>query len=436
MDRLSANEALAAVFRAEHGRVLARLIGLLGDFDLAEEALADAYVAAARDWPAGGVPDCPAAWLLTTARRRAVDRIRRARTRAAHMSAWVSEMRVSPQDPELPDQEDTEGESAPVPDERLRLFFTCCHPALDQQAQVALTLRCLAGLSTADVARLFLTSEATVSQRIVRAKRRIRETGIPYRVPERDQLPSRVRAVLAVLYLMFTEGHTATRGPQLLRDELCDEAVRLSRILHHLMPAEPEVTALLALLLLTDARRAARRSETGELVPLAEQDRSRYDHRMIAEGRHLLAQAIQAAPVSLYALQAAIAAVHAAAPAAPDTDWPQIVRLYRMLRSVAPSPMVDLNHAIAVAEADGPQAGIALLDGLATEGTFAAFHLFHAARAELLGRLARTDEAAAAYTSAIGLSTNDAERTYLTRRRDQLTHGPLTDPTDPTEHTT
>ena len=424
MDELTAGAALAAVFRADHGRVLARLIGLLGDFDIAEEALADAYAAAARNWPDGGVPDCPAAWLLTTARRRGVDAIRRARTRVSYLPALATEMRLSAGDPDPSDQQVTEGVPDVVGDDRLRLFFTCCHPAIDQQAQVALMLRCLAGLSTAEVARLFLTSEATVSQRIVRAKRKIRETRIPFRVPDRDQLPGRLRAVLAVLYLMFTEGHTATRGPQLVRDELCDESIRLARSLHELLPAEPEVTALLALLLLTDSRRAARRTATSQLVPLAEQDRSRYDHRTITEGRHLLTQAIQAAPPNQYAVQAAIAAVHADAPTAADTDWPQIVRLYQILRTVVPpSPMVELNHAIAVAEADGPLAGIALLDTLAAESSLATLHLFHAARAELLRHLGRTGEAAAEYDTAIALSTNEAERSHLTRRRDQLTEG-------------
>jgi RNA polymerase sigma-70 factor (ECF subfamily) len=410
VDELTAHQALAAICRAEHGRVLARLIGLLGDFDLAEEALADAYAAAADHWAHGGVPEHPAAWLLTTARRRAIDRIRRARTEVAYLPTLAAEMRLSPDNPESIEDDD----------DRLRLFFTCCHPALDQQAQVALTLRCLAGLSTADVGRLFLTSESTVSQRIVRAKRKIRDTRIPYRVPDRDQLPGRLRAVLSVLYLMFTEGHTATRGAQLVRDELCDESIRLARALRELMPAEPEVTALLALLLLTDSRRAARRTASGELVPLAEQDRSRFDSRMIIEGRHLLSQAIQSAPATQYALQAAIAALHAEAPTAADTDWPQIVRLYRILRTVAPSPMVELNHAIAVAEADGPLAGLALLGPLAADASLANSHVFHAAHADLLRRLGRNPEAVAAYATAIALSANDAERGYLTRRRDQI----------------
>jgi RNA polymerase sigma-70 factor, ECF subfamily len=412
---LTAHEALAAVFRAEHGRVLARLIGLLGDFDLAEEALADAYVAAARRWPEGGVPEYPASWLLTTARWRAIDRIRCARTHTAHLPALATEMRPSTDD-DCPD----DVALAAVGDDRLQLFFTCCHPALGRPVQVALTLRCLAGLSTAEVARLFLTSEATVSRRIVRAKRKIRETGIPFRVPNRDQLPGRLSAVLAVLYLMFTEGYVATRGPRLVRDELCEESIRLARALHELMPAEPEVTALLALLLLTDARRAARRTDAGELVPLAEQDRSRYDHRTITEGRYLLSRAVQAAPPGPYALQAAIAAAHADAPTAADTDWPRIVGLYRTLRVVAPSPMVELCHAIAVAEADGPQAGIVLLDVIAAGETIAVSHLIHATRADLLRRLGRTGEAVAAYESAIAAVANNAERDYLARRRDQL----------------
>jgi RNA polymerase sigma-70 factor (ECF subfamily) len=271
------------------------------------------------------------------------------------------------------------------------------------------------------VARLFLTSEATVSRRIVRAKQKIRDTRIPFRVPDRDQLPDRLRAVLATLYLMFTEGHTATSGPRLVRDELCEESIRLTRALHGLLPGEPEVTALLALLLLTDARRAARRTPTGDLVPLADQDRSRYDHRAIAEGRHLLARAMRAAPPGLYTVQAAIAAVHAEAPTAADTDWPRIVHLYRALRVIAPSPMVELNHAIAVAEADGPLAAIALLDRIGAASTLATSHLYHAARADLLRRLGREPEAVASYDAAITRAANDAERSYLIRRRDQLT---------------
>jgi RNA polymerase sigma-70 factor (ECF subfamily) len=307
-----------------------------------------------------------------------------------------------------------------MPDERLRLFFTCCHPALSRPAQVALTLRCLAGLSTVEVARLFLSTEATVAQRVVRAKRKIREARIPYRVPDRDQLPERLPAVLAVVYLMFTEGYAATTGADLIRPALCDEAQRLARLVHELLPDEAEATGLLALILLTDARRAARVDAAGRLVPLPEQDRSRWDHRAITEGRHLVIRALRSAPPGPYAVQAAIAAVHADAPTAEDTDWPQIATLYRVLADLAPSPMVRLNHAIAVAEADGPTAGLRLLDGLAAEG-IAATHLLPAARAELLRRAGRPRDALAAYAEAIALVTNDTERAYLVDRRDRLT---------------
>jgi RNA polymerase sigma-70 factor (ECF subfamily) len=421
---LTAHQALAGAFRAEHGRVLARLIGLLGDFDLAEEALADAYAAAAQRWPEDGVPQEPAAWLLFVARRRAIDRIRRARTQSAHLPAVAAELRRAEHnrdyDPDADPDSDLADEVA-VGDDRLRLFFTCCHPALNQHAQVALTLRCLAGLSTAEVARLFLVGEATIAQRVVRAKRKIRETGIPFRVPDHDHLPARLHAVVEVLYLMFTEGYTATSGARLFRDELCDEAIRLTRALHDLMPDEPDVTALLALMLLTDARRAARLTAAGELVPLGEQDRSRYNHQQINEGRHLLAKAVRAAPPSPYAIQAAIAEVHAAAPTAADTDWPYITHLYRTLRVLAPSPMVDLSHAIAVAEADGPLAGLAVLDTLDAAPALATSHLFHATRADLLRRLGRAGDAVAEYDTAISLAANGTERDYLTRRRDQLT---------------
>jgi RNA polymerase sigma-70 factor, ECF subfamily len=408
-------DTLGAVFRAEHGRVLARLIGLLGDFDRAEEALADAYVIAAQRWPVDGVPAHPTAWLLTTARNRAVDQIRRARIQAKKLPALAAELSAPP-----PDRID----DMTIPDERLQLFFTCCHPALGQGAQVALTLRCLAGLSTAETARLLLTNEATVGQRVVRAKRKIREARIPYRVPTPAELPERLPAVLAVIYLMFTEGYVATAGPRLVRDELCDEALRLARVLHQLLPDEPEATGLLALVLLTTARRDARTDADGNLVALPDQDRSRWHRGMTAEGRQLLDDAIRAhAPAGPYLVQAAIAAVHAGAVTADDTDWPQIASLYQLLLALAPSPMVRLNHAIAVAEADGPNAGLALLDTIAADGVLTDSHLLPAARADLLGRLDRQQEAHAAYTDAIHRATNDAERAYLIRRRDQLVDG-------------
>ncbi|GHF77645.1 RNA polymerase sigma-70 factor (ECF subfamily) [Amycolatopsis bartoniae] len=381
-------EPLAAVFRAEHGRVLARLIRLLGDFDLAEEALADAYATAAAKWAVDGVPDHPAAWLVTTARHHAVDRIRRARTLAEKLP--------------LLEPEHAEPDEGPVLDDRLRLFFTCCHPALSRPAQVALILRCLAGLSTVEIARLFLVGENTMQQRIVRAKRKIREAGIPFRVPEPEELPQRLPAVLSVLYLLFTEGYAATSGPELIRAELCDEAIRLARVLHELLP-EREVAGLLALVLLTDARRAARVDAAGQLVPLEEQDRTRWDRAMLDEGRRLLGGS-----AGSYAVQAAIAAVHADAATPEETDWPQIVRLYGLL---APSPIVELNRAIAVAMASGPEEGLRLLRHVRLDS-----HLLPAARAELLRRAGRTAEAVAAYREALALATNDVEREHLRRR--------------------
>lgn len=387
-------DPLAAVFRAEHGRVLARLIGLLGDFDLAEESLADAYAIAAAKWRADGVPDHPAAWVVTTARNRAVDRIRSARRLSAKLPALAEE----------PVWEIPEG---PVLDDRLRLFFTCCHPSLARQAQVALILRCLGGLSTEEVARLFLVSESTVQQRIVRAKRKIRDAGIPFRMPERDELAHRLPAVLAVIYLLFTEGYAATSGPELIKVSLCDEAIRLARVLHELLP-DPAVSGLLALLLLTDARREARVDSAGRLVPLEEQDRGLWDQARLDEGRRLVAGS--AGP---YAVQAAIAAVHGDASTPEDTDWPQIVRLYGML---APSPMVELNRAIAVAMASGPEAGLRLLDHVRLDS-----HLLPAARADLLRRAGRVPEAVAAYEEALKLVGNQVEREYLARRLGELT---------------
>jgi RNA polymerase sigma-70 factor (ECF subfamily) len=387
-------DPLAVVFRAEHGRVLARLISLFGDFDLAEEALAEAYATAAARWPIDGVPQHPAAWLITTARNRAIDRIRRARRLNAKL-ATLAEQPVA--EPSL---------NGGVPDERLQLFFTCCHPALARNAQVALTLRCLGGLSTEEVARLFLATETTVAQRIVRAKRKIRAAAIPFRVPGSDELPQRLPAVLAVIYLLFTEGYAATSGAELIKVSLCHEAIRLARVLRELLPA-PEVSGLLALLLLTDARRAARVDGSGRLVPLEEQDRSKWDRASIDEGRRLVVGS--AGP---YAVQAAIAAVHADAPTADETDWPQIVSLYGLL---PPSPMVRLNQAIAVAMADGPQAGLKMLEDVRLDS-----HLLPAARADLLRRSGQAAEAVAAYDKAIALADNQVEREYLIRRRSEV----------------
>ncbi|WP_331718662.1 RNA polymerase sigma factor (plasmid) [Streptomyces sp. NBC_00289] len=422
---MSGGEELGQIFRAEHGRVLARLVSLLGDLDVAEEALADACLQAVRRWPADGIPDHPAAWLTTVARNAAIDRIRREQNLAGKLALLRTETTMAhTQAPPEPAQGD-------IPDERLRLFFTCCHPALARSAQVALTLRCLAGLSTPEVARLFLVSEPTIAQRIVRAKRKIRDAAIPYRVPDSTELPQRLPAVLAVLYLLFTEGYAATAGPTQIRPELCEEAIRLARVLHRLLPDEAETTALLALMLLTDARRPARTTADGQLVMLEDQDRTLWDQQQIAEGRQLVITALHIRPPGPYGLQAAIAAVHADAPTARATDWPQIASLYGMLAKTVPSPMVELNRAIALAMADGPAIGLRILDQLQEDGHLAGSHLLPAARAELLRRLDRTTEAVAAYDTALALVGNQAEHDYLLRRRNQLTQpeqGPAHDP--------
>jgi RNA polymerase sigma-70 factor (ECF subfamily) len=405
-----AADSAEAVFREEWGRLLATLVRWVGDLDLAEEVAADAMAVALERWPVDGVPDNPAAWLLTTARRRAVDLLRRRQTYAAKLAI----LRVEAE------RAETERLDAPAPhpdvigDDRLRLFFTCCHPALAADARVALTLRYLAGLSTAEVARAFLVPETTMAQRLVRAKRKIREAGIPYRVPSTEELPTRLPAVLSVIYVIFTEAYAASHGSALMRPELADEAIRLARILRRLLPAEREVAGLLALMLFIDARRATRTDEAGELVLLEHQDRSRWDRAEIEEGRSLVVVALTGGRPGPYALQAAIAAVHDEAATVETTDWIQIVGLYDVLRETAPSPVVELNRAVAVAMVHGPAAGLQLLDELAGSG-LDRYHLLHAARGRLLDQLGRHREAAGAYRTALDYVGNDPERAFLTR---------------------
>jgi len=391
--------------------VVATLIRATGDWDLAEECAQDAFATALPRWRRDGVPRNPGAWLTTTARNRAVDRLRRATTGAAKLQEAAQHS-----SPDEPSDANMDVETSGIEDDRLRLIFTCCHPALALDAQVALTLRTLVGLTTPEIARAFLLPEATMAQRLVRAKRKIRNAGIPYRVPPAHLLPERTIAVLAVLYLLFNEGYAATTGANLVRRNLCAEAIRLARMLTELMPDEPEAVGLLALMLLHDARRDGRVDTEGNLIPLDEQDRGQWDTGVIAEASALLERALRRRQPGPYQIQAAIAACHATAPDAAATDWAEIAALYGELARIAPSPVVELNRAVAVAMADGPLAGLALVDEIDASGQLAGYHLLPATRADLLRRLDRPAEAADAYRTALELANTDAERRYLNRR--------------------